>query len=77
MDRQPETRWRASAIALADGVDRLAARFCEVVVIAVGSALLAMLAANVGARYALEAGGFRFAQELPEQIGRASCRERV
>jgi TRAP-type C4-dicarboxylate transport system permease small subunit len=68
MDRQPETRWRASAIALADGIDRLAARFCEMVVIAVGSALLAMLTANVGARYALESGGFRFAQELPERL---------
>ncbi len=36
--------------------------------IAVGIALLAMLAANVGARYVLESGGFRFAQELPERL---------
>lgn len=68
MQQQPEKAWRASAIALADGTDRLAARFCQAVVIAVGSALLAMLAANVGARYVLESGGFRFAQELPERL---------
>lgn len=68
MDGQPGRGWRARAIALANGVDRLAARFCETVVILVGSGLLAMLAANVGARYVLDSGGFRFAQELPERL---------
>jgi TRAP-type transport system small permease protein len=68
METQPVKGWRASAIALADGLDRLASRFCEVVVIAVGSALLAMLAGNVGARYVLDSGGFRFAQEVPERL---------
>lgn len=53
---------------MAEMTDRLAARFCEVVLILVGTALLAMLAANVGARYALDTGGFRFAQELPERL---------
>jgi TRAP-type C4-dicarboxylate transport system permease small subunit len=68
MEEQREKGWRASAIAAADGIDRLAARLCEVIVIAVGSALLAMLTANVGARYVLDSGGFRFAQELPERL---------
>jgi TRAP-type C4-dicarboxylate transport system permease small subunit len=68
MERQPEAGWRASAIRLANAVDGLAARFCRIVVIAVGSTLLAILAANVGARYALDSGGFRFAQELPERL---------
>ena len=33
-----------------------------------GIALLALLTANVVARYALASGGFRFAQELPERL---------
>lgn len=68
MGGQRNKGWRAGAIAWANGVDRLVARLCEAVVIAVGSALLAMLAANVGARYVLDSGGFRFAQELPERL---------
>jgi TRAP-type C4-dicarboxylate transport system permease small subunit len=68
MEQQRETGWRHGAITLADGMDRLVARFCELVVIIVGAALLAMLAANVGARYVLDSGGFRFAQELPERL---------
>lgn len=68
MGGQRNEGWRAGAIAWANGVDRVVARLCEAVVIAVGSALLAMLAANVGARYVLDSGGFRFAQELPERL---------
>lgn len=68
MGGQYGTGWRASAIAWANGIDRVVAWFCEAVVVTVGSALLAMLAANVGARYVLESGGFRFAQELPERL---------
>ncbi len=68
MTGQLEAGWRARAVRLANGVDAVVARFCEIVVIAVGSVLLALLAANVGARYAFASGGFRFAQELPERL---------
>lgn len=68
MDRQPETERRVGAVRLADAVDRVVAGFCEIVVIGVGSVLLALLTANVCARYALDSGGFRFAQELPERL---------
>ena len=63
-----QTGWRASATAVANGIDRAVSWFCEAVVIVVGTALLGMLAANVGARYVLASGGFRFAQELPERL---------
>ncbi len=62
------TGWRASAIRGANGIDRVVAWLCEAVVILVGSALLALLAGNVAARYVLDSGGFRFAQELPERL---------
>ncbi|WP_420103982.1 TRAP transporter small permease [Bosea sp. (in: a-proteobacteria)] len=63
-----EAGWRDCVIRLANGVDFVVAKLCETVVIAVGSVLLALLAANVGARYVLDSGGFRFAQELPERL---------
>lgn len=63
-----ETGWRARAIRGANGIDRIVAWLCEAVVILVGTALLALLAGNVGARYVLDSGGFRFAQELPERL---------
>ena len=61
-------RGRETLLALSERVDWLVARFCEAVVLLVGSALLALLTANVLARYALDSGGFRFAQELPERL---------
>ncbi|MBP2148213.1 TRAP transporter small permease subunit [Xanthobacter autotrophicus DSM 597] len=60
--------WRSGAIRGADRVDLAIAWFCQAVVILVGTLLLALLAANVAARYVLESGGFRFAQELPERL---------
>ncbi|MEI5668697.1 TRAP transporter small permease subunit [Bosea sp. CCNWLW174] len=68
MERPHPSGWRAGVIRLADRVDLVVAQSCEIVVIGVGSLLLAMLAANVGARYVLDSGGFRFAQELPERL---------
>jgi TRAP-type C4-dicarboxylate transport system permease small subunit len=59
---------RAALLGLSERVDWLVARFCEAVVLLVGSALLGLLTANVLARYALDSGGFRFAQELPERL---------
>jgi TRAP-type C4-dicarboxylate transport system permease small subunit len=61
-------RSRTALLALSERVDWLVARFCEAVVLLVGGALLALLTANVLARYALDSGGFRFAQELPERL---------
>jgi TRAP-type C4-dicarboxylate transport system permease small subunit len=59
---------RAALLTLSERVDWLVARFCEAVVLLVGTALLGLLTANVLARYALDSGGFRFAQELPERL---------
>ncbi len=59
---------RAALLRLSERIDWLVARFCEAVVLLVGGALLALLSANVLARYALASGGFRFAQELPERL---------
>jgi TRAP-type C4-dicarboxylate transport system permease small subunit len=59
---------RAAVLAATERVDWLVARFCEAVVLLVGSALLAMLTGNVLARYVTASGGFDFAQELPERL---------
>ncbi|HEV7259166.1 MAG TPA: TRAP transporter small permease subunit [Bosea sp. (in: a-proteobacteria)] len=59
---------RTTLLALSERVDWLVARFCEGVVLLIGCALLALLTSNVVARYALDSGGFRFAQELPERL---------
>lgn len=58
----------ARAVAFADLVDRVVAAACRFIVLVTGLALTAILAANVAARYVLETGGFRAAQELPERI---------
>ncbi|WP_144183891.1 TRAP transporter small permease [Elioraea rosea] len=52
----------------AAAIDRAVALLCRVIVAATGLVLLAVLAANVIARYALGMGGFAWAQEIPEQI---------
>src|SRR3712207_8669733 len=41
---------------------------CRTIIQISGLALLVILGANVVARYLLESGGFRFAQELPERL---------
>jgi TRAP-type C4-dicarboxylate transport system permease small subunit len=56
------------ALAVANIIDRTVGFVCRAVILLTGIALLALLTANVVARYALESGGFRFAQELPERI---------
>jgi TRAP-type C4-dicarboxylate transport system permease small subunit len=55
-------------LAVANGIDRAVAFTCRAVILLTGIALLAILTANVVARYVLESGGFRFAQELPERL---------
>lgn len=59
---------KARTVALADLVDRVVAAFCRFLVLVTGIALTVILSANVAARYVLETGGFRAAQELPERI---------
>lgn len=54
-------------LSLADGLDRIVSVLAQAIVIVTGCALLALLFANVVARYTL-GGGFSFAQELPERI---------
>jgi TRAP-type C4-dicarboxylate transport system permease small subunit len=49
-------------------LDRVVGFTCRAVILLTGIALLAILTANVVARYVLESGGFRFAQELPERL---------
>ncbi|MBQ0821379.1 TRAP transporter small permease subunit [Microvirga sp. HBU67558] len=58
----------SGALALARIIDRAVAFACQAVILLTGIALLAILTANVVARYVLESGGFRFAQELPERL---------
>jgi TRAP-type C4-dicarboxylate transport system permease small subunit len=55
-------------LGIADTTDRGVAAVCHFIILAVTVALLALLTANVVARYALASGGFRFAQELPERL---------
>jgi TRAP-type C4-dicarboxylate transport system permease small subunit len=56
------------ALAVANIIDRTVGFVCRAVILLTGIVLLALLTANVVARYMLESGGFRFAQELPERI---------
>lgn len=56
------------AIAVANVIDRAVGLLCQTIILLAGIALLAILTANVVARYVLESGGFRFAQELPERL---------
>jgi TRAP-type C4-dicarboxylate transport system permease small subunit len=56
------------ALAVANVIDRIVGFLCRAVILLTGIALLAILTANVVARYVLASGGFRFAQELPERL---------
>ena len=57
-----------ATLAVANMIDRAVGLSCRVVIQLTGIALLAILTANVVARYVLDSGGFRFAQELPERL---------
>ena len=56
------------ALSVADIIDRSVGFICRAVILLTGLALLVLLTANVVARYVMESGGFRFAQELPERL---------
>lgn len=58
----PEAR---GVLALLNGIDRALGLLCRTIIVVTGTVLAAVMTANVVARYALESGGFRFAQELP------------
>lgn len=58
-------RERRGLFVLLDGIDRALGLVCRVIIVVTGTVLAAVMTANVVARYALESGGFRFAQELP------------
>ncbi len=53
---------------IADGVDAAVRGLCRAVLVASGIALMVALGANVVARYVFDAGGFDWAQEVPERL---------
>ncbi len=65
---EQETVTGGGALSVANIIDRAVAYACQAMILLTGIALLAILTANVVARYVLESGGFRFAQELPERL---------
>jgi TRAP-type transport system small permease protein len=58
----------SALIAAADAVDRAVALLCQGVLLLTGTGLMVVLTANVIARYVLAAGGFDWAEEVPQQL---------
>jgi len=67
-DREQELATGGGVLAVANIIDRTIGAVCKAMILLTGIALLTILTANVVARYVLESGGFRFAQELPERL---------
>ena len=57
-----------SAVRAAEAVDRVVALVCQGVLLLTGVVLMVVLTANVVARYVLDAGGFDWAEEVPQQL---------
>lgn len=55
-------------VAASHAVDRAIAWLCQAIVLLTGTALLLVLTSNIVARYVLSAGGFDWAQEVPERL---------
>ena len=55
-------------VAVADGVDRVVGVVCRAIVLVTVTVMLAVLGANVVARYALGEGGLTWVSEVPEQL---------
>lgn len=55
-------------VAASHGVDRVISWLCQAIVLLTGTALLLVLTSNIVARYVLSAGGFDWAQEVPERL---------
>lgn len=53
---------------IAGTVDGAVRRLCQLVLVLTGIALMVALGANVIARYIFDAGGFDWAQEVPERL---------
>lgn len=62
-DRRP-----GPVLAAAGAVDRAVALVCQGVLLLTGVVLMVVLTANVIARYVLDAGGFDWAEEVPQQL---------
>ncbi|HYZ31566.1 MAG TPA: TRAP transporter small permease, partial [Crenalkalicoccus sp.] len=61
-------RPQGALIAAADAADRAVALLCQGVLLLTSTALMAVLTANVIARYLLATGGFDWAEEVPQQL---------
>lgn len=57
-----------AGLRIANSADAAVRRLCQAVLVITGIALMIALGANVIARYILEAGGFDWAQEVPERL---------
>ncbi len=64
----PAGRRPSVLLAAADTVDRALALLCQGVLLLTGTVLMVVLTANVVARYVLAAGGFDWAEEVPQQV---------
>ena len=64
----PAERKRSAPLAAADAVDRAVALLCQGVLLLTGTVMMVVLTANVVARYVLSAGGFDWAEEVPQQV---------
>ena len=64
----PRSSAARSALAAANGLDRIITAICRFVVLVTGIALTAMLTGAVAARYVFASGGIDAAQELPERL---------
>lgn len=59
---------RPGLVRAAEAVDRVVALVCKGVLLLTGIVLMVVLTANVIARYVLAAGGFDWAEEVPQQL---------
>lgn len=64
----PRSAGARAALAIANASDRVVELVCRIALLVTGTALLLIMFSNVVARYALQSGGFAFAQELPERL---------
>jgi TRAP-type C4-dicarboxylate transport system permease small subunit len=64
----PDSSAAGRVLAVADVMDRVIGVVCRAIVLVTTIVLLAVLGANVGARYALGGGGLHWVSEVPEQM---------
>ena len=66
-ERRPAGR---RVVAMADGVDRVIGVVCQAIILLTTIVLLAVLGANVVARYALGGGGLHWSARCPSSCSR-------